>query len=211
MRFIMRSLIIRLLVSFPLIFAVNAVQAQVQKGDNLLGFSSSVSTQSSSPSSINVTVLLSYERYLTRKLALGAGPFVSMITARGYMMGIYGGNVFANYGFITGDGKFYPYVGILGSVSQSVSTQDTNFQTTQSSDADKRIGDSGNSTVSFYGAGAKVGSKFFVTERINIDLNVNYSTNISSVVNGEVVKYGEGGIVQIFAGIGVILGKRSGI
>ena len=207
----MRLLIIRLFVSFTLIIAIHTAHAQVQKSDNLIGFSSSVSTQSSNPSSINVTVLLSYERYLTRRLAIGAGPYVSMITARGSMMGIFGGNVFANYGFITGDGKFYPYIGILGSVSQSISTQDTNFQTTQSTDADKKIGDSGNSTTSFYGAGAKVGSKFFVTERINLDFNINYSTNISSVVNGEVVKYGEGGIIQVFAGIGVIIGKRSGI
>ena len=102
----MRLLIIRFFVSITLIMGIHTVHAQVQKSDNLIGFSSSVSTQSSNPSSINVTVLLSYERYLTRRLAIGAGPYVSMITAKGSMMGIFGGNVFANYGFITGDGKF---------------------------------------------------------------------------------------------------------
>jgi hypothetical protein len=136
-----------------------------------------------------------------------------MITAKGSMTGIYGGNIFMNYGFITGDGKFYPYLGLVGSISQSISTNDTNYQssTLSSGQPDKKIADSGNATTSFFGAGAKVGSKFFLTERINIDININYSTNIYSVVNGELLDYGEGGIIQVFAGIGVIIGRKSKI
>jgi len=206
----MKSLYAILPLLFMLFFTVQIAHAQVEKGDNLIGFSSSVSTQSSNPSSINVTVLVAYERYLSRKLALGIGPFVSMITARGSMIGIFGGNLFANYGFITGNGKLYPYVGVLGSINQSISTMDTNYQYSDKSTADKEVASSGNYTVSFFGAGAKVGTKYFITERINLDFNVNYSTNISSRVNGALIDYGEGDIIQVFAGIGVIIGKRAG-
>lgn len=187
---------------FLIIAGAGMAQAQVQKGDNLISFSSSLSTQSASPSSINATVLLSYERYFTDKLSVGVGPFLTMITSRGGLTGIYGGNVFANYGFLAGS-KFYPYVGGLFTLSQSISTQDTKYETTASGS----VVESGNSTVAFYGVGAKVGTKYFITERINLDLNINYSTNISSKVNGGKVDIGSGGIIQLFAGVGIIFGK----
>lgn len=201
----MESMLTKLLLSFILIITLPALtNAQVQKGDNIIGFSTSVSTQSASPSNINVVVLFVYERYLSQKLSLGAGPFVNMITARGSITGVFGGNVFANYGFLTGDGKLYPYVGLVLSVSQSISTTDTRLD--QNNTAGTTV-QSGNSTVSFYGAGAKAGTKYFISERINLDVNVNYSTNISSIVNGENIDIGTGGIIQVFAGVGIIIGK----
>jgi hypothetical protein len=181
--------------------------AQVEKGDNIIGLSSAVSTQSASPSSINATALISYERYLTKKIAVGVGPYITVITAKGSLTGIFGGNVFANYGFLSGDGKFYPYAGILFAVSQSISTADTKNQPASTG----TLVSSGNSTISFYGGGAKVGTKYFITERINLDLNINYSANFSSIVNGEKVDLGTGGILQVFLGVGVIIGKRAGI
>jgi len=206
----MKLLSLNALVSFIFVFAfIRQAQAQVQKGDDIIGFSSSISTQSASTSSISATVLLSYERYLTRKIAIGVGPYMTIITDRGSLVGIFGGNLFMNYGFITGDGKLYPYLGIIGSVSQSISTADTQFQSTTPGTPDKNIASSGNSTVSFFGAGAKAGAKYFMTERINLDVNVNYATNISSVVNGDKVDIGKGGVIQVFLGIGVIIGRKS--
>jgi len=38
------------------------------------------------------------------------------------------------------------------------------------------------STQAFYASGAKIGSKYFLTEQINLDLNVNNSANLSSIV-----------------------------
>ena len=200
----MKSFAFKLILSFTLLYACYSISsAQVQKGDNNLGFSSAVSTESASPSNINATVLLVYERYLSNKLSIGVSPFVNMITRKGSLTGIFGGNVFANYGFITGDGKLYPYAGITLTVSQSISTDDTHSQIGTAGTTVL----SGNSTVSFYGAGAKAGTKYFLTERINLDVNVNYSTNILSTVNGEGVDFGYGGVIQVFAGIGVLIGK----
>jgi hypothetical protein len=204
----MKSFYTRLVLALVLIYgSVSISDAQVEKGDNIIGFSGAVSTQASSPSSINSTVLLSYERYISKKIAIGVGPYMTVITSKGGLIAIFGGNVFGNYGFLSGDGKFYPYAGILFSVSQSISTADTR---TQQSSTGTSVA-SGNSTISFFGGGAKVGSKYFLTERVNIDLNVNYSTNFSSVVNGETQDIGTGGILQVFVGVGVIIGKRSGI
>jgi len=189
-------------------FGYNASLAQVQKGDDVLGLAASFNTQASSPTSFEVTGQLSYERYLSRRVALGVGPFITMITSKGSLTGRFGGNLFCNYGFITGDGKFYPYLGILASISQSVSTIDSKPGGT--TDSGTKLPDAGNTTIGFYGAGAKAGAKYFVTERINLDLNVNYSTNFYSTVNGEQQDIGTGGIVQVFFGVGVIVGRRTG-
>ena len=204
----MKSIYARLLLSLFLVCgSIGISTAQVEKGDNLLGFSGSVSTQSAFPSSISITGLISYERYLSQNWAVGIAPYINAITAKGSLTTIFGTNVFGNYGFITKGAKFYPYVGLLLSFNYSISTGSSgndllfagiNFT-------------SGNSTIAFYGAGAKAGSKYFLSDRVNLDLNVNYSANISSVVNGEEVNLGEGGILQVFIGVGVIIGKKAGI
>ncbi len=176
---------------------------QVQKGDMNIGFSSSVTTQSGAPKNINVTVLLSFERYFTDRVSVGLGPSLSIITADGSLASIYGLNIFGNYNFLLSNGKLLPYFGLLGSINQSISTADSR----QGSNGDQTVS-SGNTTVSFYGIGGKAGAKYFVTERINLDANINYATNLSSKVNGETIDVGNGGQIQLFLGIGVILGKK---
>ena len=190
------------------VLCIGVANAQVEKGDDVLSIAASFNTQASSPTSFSVTGQLAYERYLSQRVALGIGPFINMITSKGSLSGLFGGNLFCNYGFITSDGKFYPYLGAQLSVSQSISSNDTDSggQTENGT----TLPAAGNNTVGFFGAGAKAGAKYFVSQRINIDLNVNYSANFYSTVNGEQQDIGTGGIIQVFFGVGVIVGRRSG-
>ena len=190
------------------VLCIGVTNAQVQKGDDVLSVAASFNTQASSPTSFTVTGQLAYERYLSQRVALGIGPFITMVTSKGSLSGLFGGNLFCNYGFITGDGKFYPYLGLQLSVSQSVSSNDSDSGGTTENGTN--LPSSGNTTVGFFGGGAKAGAKYFVSDRINLDLNVNYSTNFYSTVNGEQQDIGTGGIVQVFFGVGVIVGRRSG-
>lgn len=183
---------------------VPTAYAQVQKGDMNIGFSSSVSTQSGSFRNINVVGLLSIERYFTAHVSLGLGPTLSILTSEGALTSIYGVNLFSNYNFLTKDAKLMPYAGLLGSINQSISNVDSRYD--QNGD---RTVESGNTTVSFYGIGGKAGAKYFITERINLDANVNYATNILARVNGEKLPLGEGGQLQFFLGLGVVLGKKN--
>jgi outer membrane protein W len=185
-------------------FGINTVTiAQVQKGDMNIGFSSSVSTESGNPINMNITGLLSIERYFTDNISVGVGPILSLITSKGSLTSVYGVNIYGNYNFLTNNGKLLPYFGILGSINQSISNNDSRAD----SNGNQTVS-SGNTTVSFYGLGGKAGTKYFITERINLDININYATNISSKVNGVELEIGEGGQIQLFAGIGVILGKK---
>jgi len=176
---------------------------QVEKGDFNIGLSSSFTTQSGSPQNINITGLVSAERFFTNNISVGLAPLVSVITSKGALTSVYGVNVFGNYNFLTKGAKFLPYAGLVGSINQSISNTDS--KTNQNGD---QVVDSGNTTVSFYGLGGKVGAKYFLTERINLDANLNYATNLSSKVNGEELAIGEGGQLQLFFGLGVVLGKN---
>jgi len=192
-----------ILICIVLVSFFSNAYSQVQKGDMNIGFSSSFSTQSGTPRNMIITGLISAERFFTDNISVGLGPVVSVITSDGSLTSIYGANLFGNYNFLTKGGKLLPYVGILGSINQSISNSDTKSQQNGN-----QIVNSGNSTVSFYGAGAKVGTKYFITEKINLDANVNYATNIYSTVNGEKLDIGDGGQIQIFLGLGVILGGK---
>lgn len=189
------------IILFSALFFNNAF-SQVQKGDFNIGLSSSFTTQSGSPQNINITGLLSVERFFTNNISVGLAPLLTIITAKSSLTSIYGVNVFGNYNFLTKGAKFLPYVGLVASINQSISNQDS--KTGQNGN---QVVDSGNTTVSFYGIGGKAGAKYFLTERINLDANVNYATNLSSRVNGEELPIGEGGQLQLFFGLGVVLGK----
>lgn len=190
--------------SFVLFICVaTEICAQVQRGDMNVGFSSSVTTQSGSLRNMNITGLLSAERYLTNSVSVGLAPLLSIITSEGSLTSVYGLNIFGNYNFLTKGAKFLPYVGLLGSINQSISNLDS-----RADQNGNQIVQSGNTTVSFYGMGAKAGTKYFLTERINLDANINYATNLSSKINGEQLSFGEGGQIQLFFGLGVILGRK---
>jgi outer membrane protein W len=193
-----------ILISVALILlSFDGVYAQVQKGDMNIGLSSSFTTQSGSPQNMSITGLVSFERYFTSNISVGLAPLLSIITSEGALTSVYGVNVFGNYNFLTKSAKFLPYVGLLGSINQSISNLDS-----RSDQNGNQTVVSGNTTVSFYGIGGKAGTKYFLTERINLDANVNYATNLSSKVNGEDLDLGEGGQLQLFFGLGVILGRK---
>lgn len=192
------------LLFFVSILDFNTAKGQVEKGDYNIGLSSSFTTQSGSPQNINITGLVSAERFFTNNISVGLAPLVTVLTSKGSLTSIYGLNIFGNYNFLTKGAKFLPYAGLVGSINQSISNVDS--KTNQNGD---QTVESGNTTVSFYGIGGKVGAKYFLSERINLDANVNYATNLSSRVNGEELPIGEGGQLQLFFGLGVILGKKS--
>lgn len=191
--------------AFSLLYLITANNAysQVQKGDMNVGFSSSVTTQSGSFRNINITGLLSVERFVSNNVSLGLGPVVSIITSEGALTSVYGVNVFGNYNFLTASAKLLPYIGLVASINQSISNIDSRQDPNGNS-----VVMSGNTTVSFYGAGAKAGAKYFLTERINLDANVNYATNLSAKINGEKLEIGDGGQIQVFLGLGFVLGKK---
>ncbi len=153
---------------------------------------------------MNITGLISVERFFTNNISAGLAPLTSIITSKSSLTSVYGLNIFGNYNFLTKGAKLLPYVGLLGSINQSISNLDS--KTGQNGD---QVVYSGNTTVSFYGIGGKAGAKYFLNERINLDANVNYATNLSSKVNGEELAVGEGGQFQVFFGLGVVLGKKT--
>ncbi len=81
------------------LFVFDGVYAQVQKGDMNIGLSSSVTTQSGSPRNMNITGLLSAERYFTKNISVGLAPLLSIITSEGSLTSVYGVNIFGNYNF----------------------------------------------------------------------------------------------------------------
>lgn len=198
-----------LAIVFVLVLFTNSF-SQVEKGDNIIGLATSISTRPANSYEITWIVQVSYDRYLSERWAVGVAPVVTTVTRKSSLSTSYGINVYGNYGFITYDGKLYPYVGIIGSVSQGIASDDYIFPNpTDAGTPDKKVAPSGNASSILYGGGAKAGVKYFLSERINLDLNINYSTNLYSTVNGDKVDIGTGGIIQAFAGIGVMLGKKS--
>lgn len=183
---------------------IGSTFAQVKKGDMNIGLSSSVTTQSGSPRNMNITGLISVERYVSNNVSIGLSPLLSIITTDGSLTSVYGLNIFGNYNFLTPNGKLLPYAGLLASINQSISNSDS-----RADQNGNQIVLSGNTTVSFYGVGGKAGTKYFLTERINLDANINYATNISSKINGKELSFGEGGQIQLFFGLGVILGRKA--
>ncbi len=187
----------RLLLSFALLFsAVIITNAQVQQGDSNIGFATTLNTTTGvDPSSTSFTLFLSYEIFVTDNLSLGAGPLLSVFGTGGTTTTSAGVNLFSNYSFLTSGGVVLPYAGALISITGNGTSSDT-FD----------------SSVTNIGLGIKGGMKVFLTERINLDTNLNYSTNISTTVtvDGNTIDGvdPEGGQLQLFAGIGIILGKR---
>jgi outer membrane protein W len=94
-------------------------------------------------------------------------------------LGLYGA-----YSFLTADGKFMPYCGV-----------EVNY-----------LPSGDEATVNL---GPYAGVKYFVTERINIDANINYLINLASTYGNETRDLGLEikPLFQFNIGVGVIIGK----
>lgn len=187
----------RLLLSFVLLFATVLISnAQVQQGDSNIGFNTTLSTQTGVDEGItSFSLLVSYEIFVTDNLSLGAGPQISVFGISGTTSTSTGINLFSNYNFLTSGGVALPYAGAVLSINGLVTSSDT-FE----------------STLTNVGFGIKGGVKIFLTERINLDTNLSYTSTLgtSRTVDGNSIDGAdpEGGYLQLFAGIGIILGKR---
>jgi hypothetical protein len=169
--------------------------SQVEKGDANIGFN----TQLSSLVGVDATnasgsIYLSYQYYVSNNVSLGLGPLISFNSSDASSQTTIGLNFFANYNFLTANGKTLPYLGAVFLLSNSFIEAGTSYIDT--------------SNKSF---GVNGGLKYFLSERVNLDGNLSYTTILSTSVDvdGQVFEPDpEGGILQFTFGLGVIIGKK---
>lgn len=185
------------------------VFAQVQKGDSNIGANMSLSTDTGVDApTTNFTLVLSYQYFITDNISLGFGPSFSTSVNKQDLAetwtDAFGLNLFGNYNFLTSGGKALPYIGAqftLRNLYSGTDTFDANGVNTSTDYTDI-------TTTSF---GVNGGLKYFITERVNIDGNLSYTSNLSitAEVNGSTFEPDvEGGLLQFTIGLGIILGKR---
>lgn len=149
--------------------------SQIEKGDVALTFNGSyLGTEDYSFGLFSAKV----GRYFTQNIEAGITPQLQL----GEGFSAFGLGAYGTYNFLTADAKLLPYAG--GSLNIF----------TQSFDG----ADSFNSTD----AGLYGGSKYFLTETLNIDANINYTFNLA---NSQDVDLGGTFIFNI--GVGFIFGK----
>jgi outer membrane protein W len=184
---------------------------QVQKGDSNIGVNTLISSLVGTESpNVNGLVNLSYQYYVSNNISLGVGPFYSFSSNKTEGPGFssedwsdtFGLNVFANYSFLTASAKVMPYLGAQFTYQGTFSGSDMYIGTTYEGSWQ----DIYNSSV-----GGNAGIKFFVTERVNFDANLSYTTILSTTIETESTTFEpdpEGGLLQFTIGLGIILGKR---
>ncbi len=185
--------------------------SQVEKGDSNLGINTMVSSLVgvNSPNS-NGFISLSYQYYFTNSISLGAGPFYLFSTSKQETPDIqseswsstFGLNAFFNYSFLTTSAKSLPYLGLQYTYQLTYSGNETQVLGSFQGSWQDVI----NSSI-----GANAGIKFFLTERVNLDANLSYTSVIfTSIESGSGYQEiePEGGLLQFSLGLGIILGKQ---
>lgn len=185
--------------------------AQVQKGDSNLGINTLVSSLVGTGSpNVNGLINFSYQYYFTKNVSLGLGPFYSFSLSKTTgpdfesesWSDTFGLNLFANYSFLTASAKVMPYLGAQFTYQGTFSGTDTYI----GNNYEGSWQDIYNSSF-----GGNAGIKFFITERVNFDTNLSYTSILSTTVEtdgGTFEVDPEGGILQFTIGLGIILGKR---
>ena len=183
-----------------ILFAVlsSEVYAQQQAGDLSIQFSGNYFSQSIEYNNIkrkafsgNVYVKLG--KFFTQNIEMGLKPnifFTSKEKAnpndasdvKYSLKTTFGLGLYGTYSFLTADGKFLPYGGA-----------EVNYLPFQD-----------DATVNL---GPYIGCKYFVTEKINIDANLNYLINLASTYGNSVRGLDISPTLQFNIGIGVIISK----
>ena len=157
-----------------LILVSTVAYSQVEKGDVSLTFNVSfTSTNGSGIGSINAKL----GRFFTQNVEVGVRP--QILIGDGFTT--YGTGAYGTYNFLTTDGKILPYIGVDLSVMQT-ETDLLGF------------------TV--INAGGYGGAKYFITEAINVDAGIIYSSQIAGDELG-----GSASTFMMNIGIGFIFGK----
>lgn len=148
--------------------------SQVEKGDILGTFNASyMSSEGYSFGIISAKV----GRFFTDNIEAGVRPQVQL----GEGFTTYGAGVYGTYNFLTEEAKFLPYIGADFSFLQT-ETDLTGY---------------GRSDLGLYG-----GTKYFLTESLNIDAGMLFTTKVS----GDAAA-GDGGVFMLNLGIGFVFGK----
>lgn len=113
--------------------------------------------------------------FITNNIELGGQPTLLLGDAGGFGLGLYG-----TYNFLTAEAKWLPYAGAR--LDFLAITGDFDYNQTD--------------------LGVYAGTKYFLTETINVDGNFSISPNIANSVDADL-----GTTVRFTIGIGVIIGK----
>ncbi|MEQ9468401.1 MAG: hypothetical protein RLN88_13385 [Ekhidna sp.] len=220
----------RRLLSIITILIGSIAFGQVQKGDINLGTNFGLIKQNADADILNTTtsyLAVNFQYYVSDNISLGFGPALNRSsTLNGaFIVNDNIWNFFADYSFLSANGKTLPYVGI------SYSFYNTKVKQGDLSGTGDDLGDLFGFPVGGGGGGASgvnvdvkykrsvasliMGIKFFVTERLNIDNKFSYGTVLSETIEFDVFGFGasidgpaDGKLLQFTVGFGYIIGKR---
>jgi hypothetical protein len=188
---------------FPVIIAAFALaafnaKAQQQAGDLAIQFSGNYNSQTIEFDGTRIksyfgNVYIKLGKFFTPNLELGVKPNVFFSPEveqnprdpkkpKTTLKTRAGFGIYGSYSFLTADGKFMPYAGAeIGYLPVSE-----------------------DATVNL---GPYAGIKYFVTEKINVDANINYLINLASTYGNEFTDVSISPLFQFNIGVGVIIGK----
>ena len=184
-----------------IVVVIAPVSAQQQKGDLSIQFSGNYSTQKTKYPTYtqkygNGTIIVKVGKYFTQNLELGVKPniFFTLLTEAPVTSGSdekkakttfktnVGFGLYGAYSFLLPNGKLLPYCGAELNYAPFVDEATINL-------------------------GPYVGAKYFITERVNIDANLNWLINLGSTFEFSKDNYEISPLVNFNVGVGVLLGK----
>ena len=187
--------------TFILLFTLfsASLSAQVAAGDRNIGVNGFLTSTSQGGVSTNtMTLLVSSQKYVTDNLSIGSGPQLTLSGSTGNTTTMLALNTFVNYNVLLPDGKVLPYAGANALIQYSITNSDFGGITSEV-------------TSSYINIGLNAGFKYFLTERINFDTNLSYTTIISALTTVDGVSTDgptDGGTLQLLFGFGFILPQR---
>ncbi len=186
------------ILTLALITLAIAAQAQQQAGDLSIQFSGNYSSVRTNTFGVEDkiyagNIYLKIGKFFTQNIEMGLKPAISFFgepvrisandpnKTENKLRANVGLGLYGTYSFLTADAKFMPYGGA-----------EINYTP---------LGD-----YSSMNLGPYAGLKYFITEKINLDANVNYLINLANSYP-KVDEYSISPLFQLNIGIGVIIGK----
>jgi outer membrane protein W len=188
------------LYTFAFVLFAHSLFAQQQAGDLSIQFSGNYISQrividNKTTKIYAGNIYIKFGKFFTQNIELGVKPNIFFSPrietnprdpndTKTKLKASVGLGLYGAYSYLTADGKFMPYAGV-----------EVNY-----------VPSDDEATVNL---GPYGGVKYFVTERINIDANVNYLINLASTYGNETRDLGLEikPLFQLNIGVGVIIGK----